>query len=505
MKTKKIFSWKAYHRWVGLVLAVFMIVFCVSGIILNHRQLFSHCEVSRSLLPGSYHIEKWNNGIIRGTLPMGQDTVMAYGGAGVWMTNRKATAWKEYNDGLPKGADQRSVRNLVMAKDGTLWCVTNFAAYQHKDGRWTRIALDNNGERLSDLTLDADSTHIVVMSRSRIYVVDLTQGNKVEALTVKAAKGYTPKETLFKTVWKLHSGELFGMVGRLVVDAIAVVLIALSITGIWLFICPYAIRRFNRKGNKEKGRKAAKTFTWNFKWHNRLGAWTVVLTLIVTVTGTFLRPPFMIPLAMVKTAPLDGDKHNAYHNKLRAIRWDNATGKWLVSTSDGFLLLDKDMKGVPERVSRKSAPSVSPMGLNVFQQQADSTWLLGSFSGMYRWDTRKQTATDYATGKPVVARHGMAGLGGSVVTGYSADFSTPRPVVFEYRKGTDAMPAMPSVLQQQPMSLWNVALELHVGRCYAPFLGPLSEMFVFIFGTLIVLIVTSGYIVYKRQQKRKRK
>lgn len=53
------FTWKKYHRWLGLVLSVFMLVFCVSGIILNHREVFSGCEVSRKWLPASYYIKKF--------------------------------------------------------------------------------------------------------------------------------------------------------------------------------------------------------------------------------------------------------------------------------------------------------------------------------------------------------------------------------------------------------------------------------------------------------------
>lgn len=66
-----------------------------------------------------------------------------------------------------------------------------------------------------------------------------------------APNGYKPETTLFKTVWKLHSGEFFGLPGKLVVDAIAVVLIVLSLTGIILFILPYGIRSQKRKGKKE--------------------------------------------------------------------------------------------------------------------------------------------------------------------------------------------------------------------------------------------------------------
>lgn len=63
---------------------------------------------------------------------------------------------------------------------------------------------------------------------------------------------------------------------------------------------------------------------------------------------------------------------------------------------------------------------------------------------------------------------------------------------------------MPEILSHAKMSLWNVALELHVGRCYTPFLGPVSDLFVFLSGLLISLVLLSGFIILHRQ-KRKRK
>ena len=59
----------------------------------------------------------------------------------------------------------------------------------------------------------------------------------------------------------------------------------------------------------------------------------------------------------------------------------------------------------------------------------------------------------------------------------------------------------PEVLSAIPMSLWNVALELHVGRCYSLLLGPLSDLFVFLSGLLITLVLLSGYIILHRRKK----
>lgn len=495
---KKLFTWKKYHRWVGLVLAVFLLVFCVSGIILNHRALFSSCDVSRTLLPASYHISNYNNGIIKGTVTRHDGRVVAYGCAGVWLTDQRGHAWSDMNAGLPSGADQRNVRNMVVARDGTIWCVTNYEAYRHDGHQWRVVPTDHHGERLADVTLTGDSTQVVVLSRSAAYVIGA--GDRVGRTVIPAPKGYAPRETLFRTVWKLHSGELFGLPGRLVVDAVAVVLIVLSLTGIVLFITPYSIRRHRRKGNKDACRRGGRTLAWNQRWHNRLGAWTVVLTLFLTFSGACLRPPLMIPLVLVKTAaPVPAD--NLLHDRLRALRWDSTSRAWLISTADGFFYADEAFRTVSPMLA--AAPPVSPMGINTFVHQSDGTWLVGSFSGLYQWNTKTSEIRDYITGRPAPKQAMM--MSSVMATGFSQDFQSRRPIVFDYSRGalSSDLGEMPELLARAPMSLWNVALELHVGRCYAPLLGPLSSLFVFLWGTLTALIVLSGYIVYRRQKKRK--
>lgn len=505
IKMKSLLSWRKYHRWVGLVLAVFMIVFCVSGIILNHRSIVSGLDVNRSLLPSGYHIADYNNGVVKGTLRLGKDTVIAYGCGGVWLTDTTARQWKAINNGLGKGVDRRNVRNAVVDKCGTLWCVTNYSLYRFSGSAWESIELPSGDERLTDVALNSDSTVIVALSRSAVYEfsVDGKKGPLVKRHELKAPKGFSPKETLFRTVWKLHSGELFGMPGILVVDAIAVVLIILSVTGIIIFILPYDIRRSNRKGNRNEAKCKARVMGSNLRWHNKLGSVTIILTLLLTFTGTCLRPPFMIPLVMLKTAPLTKSS-NSWNDKLRAIRWDKAQNCWLLSTSEGFATIDSGFDGTPALLRQGTTPPVSPMGVNAMVQRSDGTWLIGSFSGMYSWQRKTGTILQFPSGKPMAQGRSMMATS-SLVSGYSDDFLGNNPVVFGYSNGADGqMPAMPEEMEHVPLSLWNVALELHVGRCYSPFLGPLSEMFVFIFGTMITLIVLSGYIVYRRTNRKRK-
>ena len=151
-KKKKRFTWKKYHRWFGLVLSVFMLVFCVSGIILNHRQLFAGCEVSRSLMPSAYHIKNFNNGIIKGSIKTSDDSILAYGYGGVWLTDAEMKNWKDFNKGLPKNVDGRNIRNMVQTKNGEIWCAAMMDVYRFDGKEWKKFPLADNEERIANIT-----------------------------------------------------------------------------------------------------------------------------------------------------------------------------------------------------------------------------------------------------------------------------------------------------------------------------------------------------------------
>ena len=146
------------------------------------------------------------------------------------------------------------------------------------------------------------------------------------------------------------------------------------------------------------------------------------------------------------------------------------------------------------------------MGINVFHQTKADEWLVGSFSGLFRWNMNEGKVTDYFTGEPVKVTFGPP-VSRAAVSGISVDLDAAPEAIFQYGKGAvDAheqqfLPIMDEQISSQPMSLWNFALELHVGRCYTPFLGPFSVLFVFLSGLLLSFILLSGYIVYKKRKR----
>lgn len=583
------FTWKKYHRWFGLVLSVFMLVFCVSGIILNHREAFSGCEVSRKWLPASYHVKNFNNGVVKGTVVKNQktasdsteqslaveknpsvhanssespDSVLVYGCAGVFLTDSRLSTWQDFNRGLPASIDERNVRHIVKAKDGSLWCAALRDVYRYDENshRWKKVELPGNEERIMDVALGKNSIQVVALTRSRIFEITPIASNidvsespsslassakggvsekspdifekksggfsekvgtflgkyRVESKIIPALKNYEPKTTLFKLVWHLHSGEFFGLPGKLVADAIALVLIVLSITGIILFILPYGIRRAKKLAAKARMKRLGKQFAWNMKWHNKIGYVTIVLTLWIAITGMCLRPPLMVPLVLSKLPQTVGEDGNVWQDKLRAIRWDAVQGDWLVSTSEGFLRVDEDFSQAPKILPDDECPKLSPMGVTVWESDGNGGWIVGSFRGIYRWKPVNHSSNqilDYFTGKPS-EETSMIPISDNLICGYSEDLFDREPMVFDFAKGVeDAKGQVINILDEKdamsdlicvtaPMSLWNVALELHVGRCYSPFLGPLSDLFVFLSGLLITLVFLSGYIISHRRRKK---
>lgn len=501
MKIKvQIFTWKKFHKYVGLVLTIFLLLFCISGIILNHRSFFAPYSVSRSILPEAYHIKNYNNGIIRGTIPYSDNQILAYGNAGIWLTDRKFKSFSSFNDGLPVGADLKTIRNVVQTKDGTIWCAAQFGIYSLEGNKWAEAYLPGNDERITDIALTQDSCDIVALTRSAVYT-HTNQGFK--RVELQAPDNYSDKVSLFKTIWHLHSGDLFGTVGKIIVDIVAIVIIFLCISGIILFIMPYSLKKSLKSSLKSK----TGLLKWNFKWHDTIGYYTIILTVLIAVTGMCLRPPLMIPFVMMKSAPIPGstlDSKNVWHDKLRAIRWDANARQWLVSTSDGFIYVNQDFDNKPQVIDAVATPPVSPMGINVFESLGDNRWLIGSFSGLYIWNTVDGTILDYFSDSPYVASTKGRPISNSLVTGFSKDLQG-EDVIFDYTKGADKPLPMHEILSEQPISLWNFALELHVGRCYTPFLGPLSELFVFLSGLILTLVLVSGLILHNRHKNKHNK
>lgn len=478
-------TYRQCHKWLGIVLSFFLLCMAASGIVLDHRHLYGNVNVSRNLLPDSYHFHNWNNGLLRGTLNIGGDSIIVYGAGGVFLTNEEGKDITDFSKGMGNGADARGTRSVAMTAGGRVFAVGQFDAYTLQNDVWQRLAIGKEKTRFSDVTTKGDT--VVFVSRDSLFV-GLPPYKYFIGKQLKAPDGYTGNVSLFRTVWMMHNGQILGIPGRVVVELIGVLFIFFCLSGICIWMLPKFIGRVKEKKLYQQ------LFRWNVHWHNRLGRYTILALLFISLTGFALRPPLLIALAQTYIPSISGttlDSDNPWADKLRALRWDDVNNDWLLSTSEGFYFLEQ-LEVKPKRDI--GAPAVSVMGINVLQRAKDGReWIVGSFAGLYRWNRLVGTATDYITGRPAPTKAGSP-FGKIAVSGFSSDFK--REVVCTYYEGTSRMP-QPEWMSGLPISVWQLALEVHTGRIFT-LLGPITILYVFIIGLLTFFILWSGWKILKQ-------
>ena len=475
-----------------------MLMFCLSGIVLNHRSSVSNIDVNRKFLPDRYRYTKWNGGLLRGTAPYISDRdtcILVYGTGGIWKTDSTASRFSGFNSGLPEGSDLRQIKNVVQTPDGNLFAVSISGLYRYSGSGWQPVELPKEAdEMLTDMVCCNDT--LIVAGRSYLYRSAAPYAS-FQKIRLKQPDGYDNKVSLFRTVWLLHGGGLFGMPGRIIMDIVAVIIIVICITGLMYWLLPKYVRRRRKAGVSTD--TATKMTRGAFIWHEKLGRRTIILTLFLAISGWCLRPPVLILLALTKVPAIPGTElysTNPWNDKLRMVRYDEGCHDWILSTSEGFFSL-KTLDSTPVKIEH--TPPVSVMGLNVFQKDNAGRWLCGSFSGMFVWDRKHGRVIDYFTGEPAPEKAGPP-FGKRAISGYSGDF-TGKEVTVEHYDGTEAIP-QPEEMEELPMSLYGIALEVHNGRFYMG--AAATYVFVFFSGILAVWILWSGWKLRKRKNQNKK-
>lgn len=495
---------KKYHKWFSIVFTLLILLFSFSGIVLNHRNLLSPIDVNTSLLPSSYEYQNWNRAAIKGSLKTDDNKILIYGNIGVWETDTLASYFKDFNTGFPNGVDNHKISKLLKTKDDRLLAATLFGLFEFKESSWHKIVLPLHNERISDLSLKQDT--LLILSRS--YLLKTTDLQYFEKTELPAPENYDQKIGLFKTMWVIHSGEIYGEAGKIMVDIWGLILVFLTVSGLIFFINRILVK--NPRKNTDKKIKLLKRNKWWLRWHNKLGWTTIVLLLITATTGIFLRPPFLIPIANTKVGKIpfsELDTDNAWFDQLRTIYFDEERKEYIVGTYSGFYSANEALNNPLKAF--KYQPPASVMGINVFEKIASSQYLVGSFEGLFLWNIKSGMVYDYIKKKPYQApSHKSRPLGDYLVSGYSNDFQT-KDLVFEYGYGAFSLQkkefaAMPKEIQKQGISLWNVALEVHTGRIFENILSDFYILIVPITGLSLIFILISGFIIwYKIRNKKK--
>ena len=492
-------------------MALFIVIFAVSGIILNHRSLFSGIDVNRNYLPQEFKYKNWNNAAVKSACNLSPDSILVYGNIGVWLTDSLFSEFKDFNKGFKSGADNRKVFKVLKTESGNLYAGTLFGLFQYnfKDQIWQVIEIPVHDVRVVDL-LELDG-EVFVLTRSYLLTSLDRQGNlNFEKKTFPPPTNYDNKVGLFKTLWVIHSGEIAGFAGKLFVDLLGFVVIFLTITGFIYWLFPKWIKRRKRKQKTREVLKSVNRFS--LKWHNKIGIWVVAFLIVSSITGMFLRPPLLIAIAYSKVGKIPFtvlDSPNPWYDKLRRILYDEASQEFIIGTNDGIYRIDKSLQKLLKPMIGQ--PPLSVMGINVFEQKENGNILVGSFNGLYLWNPLNGSSYNYINPKKqvIVDRSGPP-LSENMTAGYIRLGNDE--IIFDYNRGAETgrsdyvFPEMPiEIIETSPMSLWNVALEFHTTRFYKFIVGDFYILLIPLFGLTVLIVLITGIFLWLKIHKRKLK
>ena len=477
---------------------------------MNHRNLISGIDIPRSFLHEEYSYQNWNKAAVKSACQLGGDSILVYGNIGIWLTTDQFKTFQDWNAGFPKGIDNRKISKILKTPDGKLYAGTYFGLYQYSVQKleWQKIQLPVAEERITDLIMKQDE--VLVQTRSFLLKSD---GNSFHPIVLPAPEGYDRKASLFKTLWLLHSGELWGLAGQLMVDLFGLALLVISLTGLMHFIFPKWIKRRKASGSRDlqsrlnPQKNAASLITarnFNLRWHNRLGWIFIPFLVFVTITGMFLRPPLLIAIAGSMVSPIPGtvlNSSNPWYDKLRRVVYDEQQQLFLFSTNDGLFMINENFDG-PMRQSM-GQPPVSIMGCNVLEKTAHSAYLVGSFNGLFLWNPMTGQVINYLSGGPYEAPQQMGPpISKDMIDGWMID-NRGNEFYFDYNHGVlpirhnASFGAMSEeIISKSPISLWNLSLEIHTGRIFEHLLGMFYILYVPIAGICILVVLISGFFIW---------
>ena len=228
-----------------------------------------------------------------------------------------------------------------------------------------------------------------------------------------------------------------------------------------------------------------------------------------------LRPPLLIAIATKQVGIIPGthlDSPNPWFDKLRRVHWDATNRRYIFSTADGFYIADESLS--KKLIPAPSQPPVSVMGCNVLEPLGNDFLMVGSFSGMYVWNPQTGMVADFFTGQAYHTPQGMARpIGDNTVAGFVQ--GNNRSWWFDYSRGAIELnarneniqfPTMPKEIRKtSPMSLWNVALEIHTGRIFEHLVGSFYILFVPLAGICLLLVIISGVLLWWMAHRKGRK
>lgn len=424
-----------------------------------------------------------------------KDTLYTSGRLGVWQSVNGGKDFIPMDNGYPSPAATKDTNCLLLnTKEGeeSLYAgnPSGLFSYDFFSEKWRHINLPgSNSSEVKDIIQVDD--HLLVFTRSSCF--QFKPGEKDYAAQMPLTFNIPMDQTLSMTQFmlRIHEGTILGLPGKLFVDALGLVLIFLSLSPIVLWYLPWRRKKFY------KHLRDTRVYRFFYRHHLKLGIYSILLLLIITLTGTIIRRPFRhiivdrtVPLSWVK---LDKSSRQMYPGIRRAIYLDN-TRTLILSTRTGFFTGPADFSK-PFKKLHLNVP-VSGMGVNVLELLSKDRLLIGSFKGLYIKDIASDAvvnaAEQYSREISLSKESFKDRAIGAAVHNGELQFWV------DYRRGI--MPVnqpnsrftMPKHLEKSDMSLWRYLRNIHNGNIFRDLLGRHTWLIIPVGGLLLLVSLLSG-------------
>lgn len=502
-----------FHRYLGLLLFAYLMVEGVTGVLLNHPRWIAPWSAPRWLVPPSYRVEDWNRGSLRTMVFSKKEPSLGFlaGTEGVWKTTDGGITFQPMTSGYPASrADRRTNHLLMLEGDAPTRLLAATRRGLHvctlDNERWAPVALGQEAEDVRKVLLVGDQ--LIAFTASHAYVSAAGGELEFQPAALVRAGGNDQQASaalpLVKLVFALHSGEIWGLPGRLLMDGVGLALMFLSASAIYVWYFPRSKHWFPRKRNSAAGgeERRRRVFQWLWRYHIDIGVWATAFLIVVAVTALLMPPSPLVFLATRTVVsrqfwpgPLPRDP---WHESIGNAAYDAANHEIVVESAGALWRGPADLTGA--FVKDASSPRSSGMGVNVLEFTGDGGLLIGSFSGLYECRPSGGPVIDLRTGKPRVSGPTRRDAKGWKVAGYFETASGERFAVLHDEgivgiggaepNGRFSMPSAMTLGYRMP--LWSFLFELHNGRIVRDWTGSAYYLIPVLGAAGLLLICVSG-------------
>lgn len=506
---------KWIHKWIGLVLILFLIWMSASGILLNHPEWISDISVPARLLPPQYTPENWNRSALIDLVfsPQNPQVLYAAGKQGVWRSGDGGKTFRNFEQNFESSWYYKKTKDLYVSDGETPFLLAGtdggLFVCNPETGAWRSVPLGEKRQAVRKIVTVGE--RLLVFSESAVFEAEQTfpdfRFRKIHWMKDEPQK----RVSLVDLFFHLHDGRVWGLPGRLLFDLGGLVIIFLSISAFYIWYFPKYKRFRKKRGADITGYRKAKGYRFFLRYHLRLGIILAFILLIIAVTGFFMRPPL---LALIAEDSIPAKFYpgilpeNPWHKKVHNALYDPVEGRIIVNCSDGNWSGPADFSE-PFRRMDLNVP-VFVMGATVFEAFGSGGYLVGSFNGMFHLERSTGKAYD-------LIRSAYKNSWSNVrpdefmVTGF---FKSPGGEAFitTHEQGLLSLPgekqAVPYEMPEElaltyEMPLWNVLFELHNGRLFKDLIGGFYILLVPLGALLFILIILSGIFDWTFLESRK--